>query len=149
MTNHKIKAGFIMFFLVMLFGFNQSAIAEKTKIITLAEEIEMVVGESIDLQTIKVDKFKFVSLLGTHSAGPVAVEVLMAFTTEEALVTDPVPRSRTACNIGGGPDGGVVYCHYSKGNPLSLRILGPYLAVRLVNTSGSDITVSLKVFLSK
>ncbi len=121
-----------------------------SKVITLAEDLEMSPGETIELDPVKVGQFSFVSFLGTHSGGFTPVIGDFVFSTEKEKFSDPVPRSKFGCNIAGGDNGGVGFCDIAPAGRIStLRVGGPFLAGRLTNQSRSTILVTLKVYLSK
>ena len=127
-----------------------------SKVITLAEGLQLAKGESIDLDPVHVGQFHFVSFLGTHDGeGGEEVTLHLGFLTEEGKLSDPVPRLRLSpCTIFGGSEiGGVLNCGSS---PLVdfpeqvYRVGGPFLAVRFIHRSGpNDVKVTLKVYLSK
>jgi hypothetical protein len=126
-----------------------------TKVITLAEELQLDPGQSIDLDPVHVGQFHFISFLGTHDGeGGEEVKLHFGFLTQEGNLSDPLPRLRLPpCTIVGGSEiGGVLNC----GSTLKVdfpeqvyRVGGPFLAVRLTHRNGPIFKVTLKVFLSK
>ncbi len=121
-----------------------------SKVITLAEDLEMSPGATIELDPVKVGRFRFVSFLGTYDGPFEKVIGEFVFSTEKGKFTDLVPRSRFSCNIAGGPNGGVAFCDITTGSISTLRVGGPFLAGRLTNDTASTIfEVTLKVYLSK
>ena len=120
-----------------------------SKVITLAEDLEMSPGETIELDPVKVGQFRFVSFLGTYDGPFEKVMGEFVFSTEKEKFTDLVPRSKFTCNIAGGPNGGVAFCNIAPTGSIStLRVGGPFLAGRLTNDTASTIEVTLKVYLS-
>ncbi len=126
-----------------------------SRVITLAEELQLAKGEPIDLDPVHVGQFHFISFLGTHDGGGrEAVTLHFGFLTEEGTLSDLVPRLRLPpCSIlGGEVIGGVLNCGSSAlvDFPEQVyRVGGPFLAVRLIGGPNNDVKVTLKVFLSK
>ena len=112
-----------------LSGERQSTHEGGTKVITLAENLMMPAGESIDLDLVDVSRFHLISLLGTHDGGFAPVSREFVVSAEEGKVTDPVPRSRFGCSIAGGPNGGMAFCDFTpSGRIATQRVGGPFLA---------------------
>ncbi len=120
-----------------------------SKVITLVEDLAMYPREIIELDPVKVGQFSFVSFLGTHDGPFKPVIGDFVFSTEKEKFSDPVPRSKFGCNIAGGDNGGVAFCDIAPTGRIStLRVGGPFLAGRLTNATGTDVSVTLKVYLS-
>ena len=67
----------------------------------------------------------------------IQVSGTFVFASEEGKSTDNIPRARFGCNLGGGPDAGIVFCDFdSTGRVSTLRVGGPFLAGRLTNDTG-------------
>ena len=131
-------------------GEKQSKFRGGAKLITLVEDVSMLVGESIDVGPINVSGFSFITLLGTHNSPFGPVSGTFVFSSEEGKSTDNIPRARFGCNLGGGPDGGIVFCDFdSTGRVSTLRIGGPFLAGRLTNDTSVIVVVTLKAYLTK
>ena len=124
----------------------ESTFKSGAKVITLVEDLALCEVCIFDLDPVDVSGFRFVSLLGNHNGGLVPVVGSFVFSTEAALAAAPVPRARFECTIGGGPNGGVVFCD----QPLRpIRVGGPFLAGTLRNETGVDVLITLKVFLTR
>jgi hypothetical protein len=122
-----------------------------SKVITLVENLAMVPGGTIELDPVKVGQFSHVSFLGTHDGPFLPVIGDFVFSTEKGISTDDsLPRNRFGCNIGGGSNGGVAFCNFDQtGRVSTLRVGGPFLAGRLTNDTGTNVSVTLKVYLSR
>lgn len=124
----------------------ESSFKGGAKVITLVEDLALGANDIFDLDPVDVSGFRFVSLLGDHDGGLNPVIGSFVFSTEAALAADPVPRIRFECTIGGGPDGGVVFCNQPI---MPLRIGGPFLAGTLRNETGVGVSITLKAFLTR
>ena len=97
-----------------------------TKVITLAEDLMMPAGESIDLDLVDVSRFHLISLFGTHDGGFAPVGGEFVFSAEEGKVTDPVPRSRFGSSMAGGPNGGIAFCDFAPSGRIATQRVGAF-----------------------
>ena len=115
-------------------------------LITLAEDLEIPAAGSVELDSVEVGNFRFVSFLGISE--PTNTFLVFAFSTESGVISDPIPKNIfVTCNIGGSPS--AINCS-SNADSGDFRVQGPFLAVKIINPSSTVLgNVTLKAYLSK
>jgi len=125
-----------------------TARAQKQKVVTLAENVTLSPGQTIETEPLKVSGFQQVSILGVGSHTP---QPDLPITFQVDFITEPtsglVSRAfGTICSISQVRDS----TSRLDSSVCLLSVLGPYLTLTISNPNPDNpITFTLKAYLSK
>lgn len=124
-----------------------TARAQKQQVVTLAENVTLSPGQTIETEPLKVSGFQQVSFLGVGSHTPNPDPPI---TFQVDFITEPtsglVSRAfGTTCSISQFRDS----TSRLDSSVCLLSVLGPYLTLTISNPNPSPITFTLKAYLSK
>lgn len=147
----KAASGILVVAIVILWG--AGSVTAEGKVITVAQEVLIPPGTSIELDPVSVGSFQHVSFLGRND-GPTAT-LSFAFTADQGKFSDAVPTLEGGeCRLIAGR--GVIDCVLIGTSGIGIRqsvfrVGGPSVAIRLTTPPGevTPAIVTLMVFLSR